>query len=94
MPVLPESLGKWIVVNLELGDPLVLVGGHPQELSLGEGGGGVQVVGHHALEAEHVSPGDHVHRHVVLMHGGQDKLWVEIIYYTIFNKFENDWLAG
>ena len=86
MPVLPESLGKWIVVNLELGDPLVLVGGHPQELGLGEGGGGVEVVGHHALEAEHVSPGDHVEPHVILVHGGQDKLRMDIIIWTIFNK--------
>ena len=30
----PESLGEGIVVDLELGDPIVLVGSHRQELCL------------------------------------------------------------
>ena len=29
-----ESLGKWIVIDFELGDLLVLVGGHTDELRL------------------------------------------------------------
>ena len=32
----PESLGEGIVVDLELGDPIVLVGSHRQELCLRE----------------------------------------------------------
>ena len=31
-----EPLGEWVGLNLELGDALVLVGGHRGELGLGE----------------------------------------------------------
>ena len=52
--ILPETLGEGIVVNLQLGDPLVLVGGHAEELGLSEGHRLMEVVGHDHLEAEQI----------------------------------------
>ena len=79
MTIFPEPLGKWIVVNLQLSDPLILVGGHTKELGVGEGGGGVQVVGHDVLQREHVRGRNNVESHVILVHRGQDKLQVTLL---------------
>lgn len=79
MTVFPESLGKWIIVDLQLGDPLILVGGDTEELGLLEGGGGVEVVGHHVLQREHVRGRNHVQTHVIFMHRGQDNLKFDIL---------------
>ena len=66
----PEALGKGVVVNLELGDLLVLVGGDPDKLALLEDIGSEGGVGqlHDVTGPHQVEPG------LVLVHGVQDRL--------------------
>jgi len=80
---IPESLGKRIVVNLELGDLLILIGRHPDELALLEDVGAEGGVGqlHDVAGSHQVEPG------LVLVHRVQDGLKVKkkisIIQYTV-----------
>ena len=89
MTVFPESLGEWIIVDLQLGDPLILVGGDTEELGLLEGGGGVEVVGHDVLQREHVRGRNHVQAHVIFMHRGQDNLKFDVLL-KIYNLEKNN----
>ena len=68
MTILPEALGKRIVVNLELSDSLILIGSDTQELGLLEGGCGVETTGHDVLKCEHVCCWYHVDPHVIFVH--------------------------
>ena len=74
MTILSETLGKWIVVNLELGDPLILISGDAKELGLPEGCSGVKVVGHDVLKCEQVGGWHNMNPHMVFVHGGQHNL--------------------
>ena len=66
----PEALGKGVVVNFELGNLLVLVGGDPDELALLEDIGSEGGVGqlHDVAGPHQVEPG------LVLVHRVQDRL--------------------
>ena len=66
----PEALGKGVVVNFELGNLLVLVGGDPDELALLEDIGSEGGVGqlHDVAGPHQVEPG------LVLVHRVQNRL--------------------
>ena len=72
---LPKSLGKGIVVNLELGHFLVLVGRHPDELALLEHVGAEGGVG----QLEDVAGAHQVEPRLVLVHRVQDRLQKGIV---------------
>lgn len=70
LPVFPEPLGKRVVVDLELGDFLVLIRGDPQEGGFGEDEG----VEDAELKGDQIVGLDHVDTGYVFVHGGQDDL--------------------
>lgn len=84
-PVLPEALGERIVVDLQLCDEKILVGGHCHELRLREGER--QAFGSHdRWRCDVVGQGNDVELGNVAVHGGEDDVALQV--FGVVGDFE------